>query len=243
MDPPHLSSTLQGLSQYLITEAVEFQEVTDRYRILPLHGPLAAGLLCEIWPSISLPTTPLQHREGPPQSGIRWIIRWDLFRIPGYHLCVGSEYEEGIRDRLFTTGLQPVGREAFEILRIESGVPWPGSEIDETVILNELGWDELVSYTKGCFVGQEIVARIKYRAHPPRLLKGFLIHDREIPAPQSPLVSTSKEVGLITSAGFSPTLNRPIALGFLKFGVSGTDLQVKTPHGTVPASVTDLPFV
>ena len=247
MDPLHLQAALQGLQQYLLTEAVELKEVTSHYRIMALHGPLAQELLSNLWPDTVLACVPLSHGKGPQGTGVHWIVRWDLLRVPGYHLWVDPESEKEILEKLLrqgeATGLKPLTQEAFEVLRIEAGVPWPGKEIDETVILNELGTEEMVSYTKGCFVGQEIVARIKYRAHPPRQLMGFLMGATEVPSPRSPIESESKEVGVITSACFSVTLNRVIALGFLKVGVSATDLLVRSLRGSLQATVTPLPFV
>lgn len=140
-------------------------------------------------------------------------------------------------------GIERIGPEAFEMLRIEAGVPWPGKEITESVILNELGMEEMVSFTKGCYVGQEIVARIKYRAHPPRLLKGFLLTGKEVPSTGSSLIVKGKTVGVVTSACLSPTLQRVIALGFLNFGVATTELGIQTASGLLPATVTNLPFV
>lgn len=230
MDPDHFDAARKGLEQLLISEAVEFEEVTDQHRILQLHGPSAAEIIAKARP-----------------EQIQLLIRWDLFHLPGFSLWVEPGLEASVRKDLLTEGapfrLQAVGREAFEILRIEAGVPWPGAEIDESVILNELGTEEFVSFTKGCFLGQEIVARIKYRAHPPRLLKGFLVEGRVPIPPRSLLLLGEKSVGTITSSCFSPTLNRVIGMGFLNFGVEETTFEIKTSAGSLQAALTDLPFV
>ncbi|MBI3318852.1 MAG: tRNA-modifying protein YgfZ [Candidatus Omnitrophica bacterium] len=230
MDPAYRSVIRPLLEQYRITEAVEFEDLTDRYRNLLLIGPRSEAILAEI------PSGTLFSRG-----------RWNDFRIPAIQLWVDPEAEPPLRSRLMATGrpmgLAGISPEALEILRIEAGIPWPGREIDETVILNELGQEDWVSFTKGCFVGQEIVARIKYRAHPPRLLTGFLIQADAPPPPRSVIELDSHEVGVITSGCFSPTLNRVIALGFLKFGLPATGLLVRTPKGSFPAIVTPLPFV
>ena len=133
----------------------------------------------------------------------------------------------------------------FEVLRIEAGVPCPGRELCDSVILNELGSEEYVSFTKGCFVGQEIVSRIKFRGHPPRLLTGFLL-DGEEPAPAgSPMraIGAEQVIGLVTSSCFSTSLNRPIALGFLQYGRTESKFQVETYQGPRSAICTALPFV
>ncbi len=247
MDPAHLGTAQKSLNQFLISEAVEIADATKNLRILPLHGPASADLLKSVWPGVTLPVENLTHRSGSTETGFLRIVRWDLLRQPGYHLWIAPETKEGVLQQITEKGrgigLAVAGPEAFDILRIESGVPWPGAEIDETVILNELGIEEMVSFTKGCYIGQEIVARIKYRAHPPRQLTGFSFDSPVLPPLRSPVLLKSKAVGVITSACFSPTLKRGIGLGFLNYGLQERAFQVQTPRGTLQATLTTLPFV
>ena len=216
MAPAFLPAARAALERYLISEAVELSEATDRFRIASIHGPFAAHL-------------PLPQLSNPDS----FMVRSNLLGMPGLDLwCAkGEAYRP--------TGIAEGTNEAFDILRIEAGVPWPGREIAGEVILNELGKEEFVSFTKGCYVGQEIVARIKYRAHPPRLLTGFLIEGKEVPHEGSPVLLESQTVGIITSACFSPTLKKPIALGFLKVGVEGESFLIQN----LPARAAKLPFV
>ena len=248
LDPSSISSARKHLERYRISEVVEFRDLSEHLSILPLHGPAAPELLSRAWPGFQQPEQSLSHCEGPGGSGVQLLIRWDLFRMPGFHLWIQPTQLEAVRSRILSEGqalgIIQAGPDLFETLRIETGVPWPGSEMDETVILNELGTEEFISFTKGCFVGQEIVARIKYRAHPPRLLAGLLLEGSEIPAKGSPIELESQIVGVITSACLSPTLQRPIALGFLKYGTEAThQLTVRTPSGPAHAKISKLPFV
>ncbi len=215
MDPKSLPAARELLQKYLISEAVEIQDATTHYRILALYGPDAAALL-----------TP-----GP-----RFIAQADWPGLPGFTLWM----EAGSTEK---PSAPACGPEAFELLRIEAGVPWPGKEIGPSVILNELGEQAPVSFTKGCFIGQEIVARIKYRAHPPRLLTGFVLEGDGVPEPGNPILLGTEPAGIVTSACLSPTLQRPIALGFLNFGVSADLFSVPTPRGPQPARSAALPFV
>ena len=247
MDPVHVVAALSTLNRFLISEAVEIRDCTKEQEVMALHGPQAADLLKSVWPGILLPENPLTCAFGPPETGLLRIIRWDLFRQPGYHLWVAPKNKDKILQHITaegkTFGLETGGSEAFHTLRIEAGVPWPGAEITETVILNELGTEEMVSFTKGCYIGQEIVARIKYRAHPPRQLAGFFLDSPEPVPPKSPILLDSKPVGVVTSACFSPTLKRTIGLGFLNFGLEEKTFQVHTPRGTLQAMRTTLPFI
>lgn len=215
MDPGSVTTAREMLKKYLISEAVEIQDATSRYRILALVGPDAAELLV----------------PGP-----LFITPADWPGLPGFTLWM----EAGSTEK---PAAPACGPEAFELLRIEAGVPWPGKEIGPSVILNELGEQAPVSFTKGCFIGQEIVARIKYRAHPPRLLTGFVLEGDGVPEPGNPILLKEETVGVITSACTSPYLNRPIAMGFVRFGVEAAEFLIQTPGGIRAAKLAALPFV
>jgi len=235
------------LEKYLISEAVTLSDQSDRYRILPLHGPNSLEIVASVWPKLKLPSAAREHVSGPPDSGIFLLARTDLLRGPGLHLWVAPKQVGALREKLLEAGaalgLEAAPLEDLEPLRIEAGVPWPGKELTSDVILNELGDEEWVSFTKGCFIGQEIVARIKYRAHPPRLLTGFLVEGSEIPASGSVIQSEGTDLGRITSACLSPTLKRVIAMGFLKHGTDKQPLKIPTANGPLSLQTTPLPFV
>lgn len=136
--------------------------------------------------------------------------------------------------------------EVYEVLRIESGVPLFGVDMDETTIVPELGMDELISYTKGCYIGQEIIARIHFRGHVAKKLAGLVfggsekrsaaeITERELLVPDG-----GKNAGRITSVVFSPMLDAPIAIGYVRYDhlAEGTNLLA----GDEPVRVVGLPF-
>ena len=224
MDPASLPTARTALERYVVADAVEFEEATVRFRVLSAHGPAVAGL------KIPVPAGGFEARN------------W-LFGMPGMDLWVPADepdaVSENFRAACHTTGLVEGTGKDFEILRIESGVPSAGKEITPEVILNELGREEFVSFTKGCYVGQEIVARIKHRAHPPRLLSGFVMEGGTVPAEGSSILRDGEPAGVVTSSCLSPTLGKPIALGFLKYGVEGETFLIQN----LPARKTGLPFV
>jgi len=134
----------------------------------------------------------------------------------------------------------------LEKLRIEAGVPRFGRDMDETNVVTETNLDEAISYTKGCYLGQEIIVRIKHRGHVAKKLTG-LVFDREVAIePSTPVLSEAgAEIGRITSATFSPTLSRSISLAYIKYEFlnAGTTVKVNSSAGSVTASVSELPFV
>jgi len=231
----------EQLNRYRISEAVEITPVEERYQILPFHGPRIPELLRNAWPDWKLPEAPLERAPGPEGSGIFWALRWDLFGMPGIHLALEPAQETPLRERLITAGasakIQRSNPISFEILRVEAGIPWPGKEITEDTLPNELGNDgsRFVNYQKGCFVGQERIAHIKNRAHPPRLLTGMAIQERFVPPVPCPIsAGKTQVVGELTSCYFSPSRDQVIGLGFLRFGAGTLALQIDGPNGPLP---------
>jgi folate-binding protein YgfZ len=147
---------------------------------------------------------------------------------------------ETLRHALEGAGSIEISEELYETLRIESGTPKYGVDMDETTIVPELGIDGLISYNKGCYIGQEIIARIYFRGHVAKRLRG-LIMSEPVAAGSELITPEGKNAGRITSVTFSPKLDKTIALGFVRYDylASGTELMV----GDVIATVADLPFL
>jgi folate-binding protein YgfZ len=140
----------------------------------------------------------------------------------------------------------------YEALRIESGVPKYGVDMDETTIVPELGLDGLISYNKGCYIGQEIIARIHFRGHVAKSLAGLVFssppYKGGVAAGQggsqvgTELASREgKNAGRITSVTFSPKLDRTIALAYVRYDYLATGTELLA--GEQPVTVTPLPFV
>lgn len=112
--------------------------------------------------------------------------------------------------------IQPAGMEALNILRIENGVPWYGLDVSEDYLLPETGMEEAIHYNKGCYTGQEIVARVKSRGQLRRRLARFLIESQTPPPAGTPILFNGNPSGHITSAAFDPTCGKIRALGYVK---------------------------
>jgi folate-binding protein YgfZ len=136
--------------------------------------------------------------------------------------------------------------ELYEVLRIESGIPKYGVDMDETTIVPELGLDGMISYTKGCYVGQEIIARIHFRGHVAKQLTGLVFSEPLAASgdltPGAELLSTEgKNAGRVTSTIFSPRLEKTIALAYVRYEHlrEGTELNLSG----IICRVKPLPFV
>jgi len=147
-------------------------------------------------------------------------------------------------DALVGVGARPVGLAAFDAFRIEAGTPIFGHDVDESVLLPEIPFANLVSETKGCYPGQEVVVRIRDRGHVNRMLRGLLLDGDEVPPHGAEVVADDTSVGRVTSAAWAFGLERPIALAFVRrqHAEPGTRVSVRLGGRAVAASVSALPF-
>jgi folate-binding protein YgfZ len=132
----------------------------------------------------------------------------------------------------------------LDVARIEAGIPVYGRDMTPETLPIEANLEAAISYTKGCYIGQEVIARIEARGHVNRKLTGLLLHGDRLPEPGAKIVSPQREVGWITSVAFSPARQQNVALGYVRREVlaPGTRLEVHTPDSTVEATVEALPF-
>jgi len=165
------------------------------------------------------------------------IVRATHTGEDGYDLLVDDV--SLVREKLISAGAQPVSPDTFEILRIEAGIPRHGIDMDESNVVLEANLDDAISYTKGCYLGQEIIVRIKHRGHVAKKLTG-LKFEQPVEAAAS-ITSGGKEIGRTTSVAFSPKLETTIALGYVRYEYLPDGTSVKV--GDVTGTVTDLPFV
>jgi tRNA-modifying protein YgfZ len=165
--------------------------------------------------------------------------------VEGYELLIAADGFGHAWQKLLALGATPAGLHAWEIARIEAGRPEWGVDIDETTIPQEANFDSLraISYTKGCYVGQEVVARVHFRGHVNRHLRGLLAGKAE-PAPEGAavLATSGEQVGEVRSSALSPRLGA-VALGMIRREVeTGTDVTLQWEGGKVSAKVSALPM-
>ncbi len=173
------------------------------------------------------------------------LIRRSHFGSNGFELVSPrsalSALWQGLRDAAHGCGGGPVGYAALEALRIQAGVKYFGPDFDDTVIPQEAGLETThISFSKGCYTGQEIVERVRSRGHVNRRLVGLEFDTRTAPGHGAKLTADGKEVGQVTSAAFSPALARVIGLGYVRreHNAPGSVLECA---GEVARAVT-LPF-
>ncbi len=147
----------------------------------------------------------------------------------GQSVFIKKEKADNFVEDLTAGGAVTVSDDLYEVLRVEHGVPRYGVDMDETTVVPELGIDGLISYNKGCYIGQEIIARIYFRGHVAKQLTGLVFDEGSDAAAGDELTTAEgKPAGRITSVANSPKLARQIALGYVRYDYleEGTRLNV-----------------
>jgi folate-binding protein YgfZ len=244
-----VGSVAASFDRYIIADDVTVSGIGDRVSQLMVAGPGAPGLVARVADRESAELPPWHHREahigGVPVRVVasRWL------HMPGYDVLAPAEQAGSVWAALSQAGaadgLRPVGMAALEQLRVEAGWAWYGVDFDDGNLLMEALTPAHVSFTKGCYLGQEVVIRVEHQGHLNKRLCGLLVAG-ETPLPAgSTLHLGDRKVGTITSAVFSPTLGQAIALGYVRRECwePGTVLRVVSGTATCEAKVASLPFV
>ena len=169
----------------------------------------------------------------------------------GFDLFVPTASLGTVADKLVkavkAAGGRTCGWQALETARIEAGIPRFGLDMDETNLAPEAGIEErAISYSKGCYIGQEVIARIRTYGQVAKALRGLRFADstKVLPVRGDKLHLGDKEIGHVTSAAASPALKSNIALAYVRreHNAFGTELLVRTASGDLPARIVPLPF-
>jgi folate-binding protein YgfZ len=235
MERENVAKLAAAFDRLIIMEDVQVQDMSGEYAVIGLIGPGSAAVLQSLTGE-SVPESLYSYRRV---KGHR-VVRSDL----GYELMVNREDSAGLVQAAVAAGAVVIDHAAWNVLRAEAGLPVYGVDIDESTTLPELG-ERGISYDKGCYVGQEVVAKIKYIGHVNRRFCGFVCDGDRIPEVPCSIRANGKDVGHITTALMSPGLSRPIALGFIgrAFGSAGSAVELVDKQGAVAARVAALPFV
>lgn len=243
--PGFNEKVLQHLDKHLISEAVELIDHTDSFAQIHLAGPDAKGVLEKALGSPIPELTEFLHMERTfGANATCHIRRHDPLGVPGFDVVCRGERAEGIWRLLQSAGATSAGQSTFETLRIESGTPVYGVDIDENRFVMEVARAvRAVSYSKGCFLGQEPIVMARDRAgFVNRAFLGVKVLEGGPLPTGTKLFRDGAEVGVTTSSALSPRLNAPLALAYIRRGNQepGLRLEAETPTGRQAAEV--LPF-
>lgn len=242
VEPGLLEKVREFLDRYLISEEVELADVSDTHGHLALHGPRALEVLGA---ALGVTLSPLEqnaHLTREFEGAHVHLLGSNRLTGQGVELLVPVAQLESLWTKLVASGARPAGHEARELLRIEAGVPRYGQDLVDTTIPLEADLTHAISYNKGCYIGQEVIARATFRGHMNRKLTGLILGEHEAEAGTLLFVGDRK-VGWLTSIARSPKLGQRIALGYVHRDhlTPGTELRLGESDQTVRTHA--LPFV
>jgi folate-binding protein YgfZ len=247
LDRSFLASAKKHFDKYTITEDIKVANRSDQSVRFALVGEGAKALLAKLGASHATALPLLGTADMSVADIPLTAARTDFCGPFAVEFFVPASEAQVFRQRLMAGGqIAAVCAEAMEIHRIEAGIPWPGREITDEYLPAETGQlGRAVSFQKGCYLGQEVVERMRSRGVVARLLRGLLVEDDAVP-PQGASVADApgKAVGTVTSSCRSTALKRPIAMAYLKTAAAALSQQVRLSWegGSATATVVELPF-
>jgi len=235
---------IPAMDKYIIMDDVTLEDQTAEFSTLALEGPKAAAAVSEL---TGLDLNAMEELETRNIS-IKGIECWMVRRTPGRH--ASAEFLGHTKNSLALWGILEeaaskygagaAGYKALNSVRLEQGIPWFGYDFGEKQIPHEAGLqDSHISYTKGCYTGQEIVERVRSRGQVNRV-RVSLQFEGEAPQVNTPLMSDGKEVGYVTRTGFSPSIGANIGMGYARREKASADCKVETRTGRAMVITTPL---
>jgi tRNA-modifying protein YgfZ len=232
--------------KYVNPRAAKFADVTESTGCVGVYGPRAPSVVTRVFqldPALVASLVPYSHFEVRHGEGALRMVRSPDFGVAGFDIMGSIGDVDAAFDAIIAAGSRPVGLAAADIVRVEAGRPEWGIDMDDTTIPQEANLEALhaISYTKGCYTGQEVVARVHFRGHVNRHIRG-LAADVPMP-PRGALVSTDHvELGEVRSSVISPKFG-PIALGMVRREiVPGSEILVRDGEHEHAVRVVELPF-
>lgn len=213
-DASQVETVMQIFDRYIIMDDVEVENLTGKLAVVAVAGPKSAAMLGAV--GMSVPgLRPLEFVETKWEGPEATVVCGDNAAIPGYEIWISPGKVDGIWGALVRAGAEEVHADALETLRIASGVPKFGVDIRQKDLPQETGQERALNFTKGCYIGQEIVERIRSRGAVHRMLTGFEVSGQR-PEAGFRIQDEGKDVAEITSVASIPTEGgeRVLALGY-----------------------------
>jgi len=230
------------IGRFIIMEDITVEDVTDYFKRTSIIGAQAPSTIGKICPG---PSEPVSVRVGP---GV-FLYRDPLWTLPLYHFvgptaALDSHWNEWGAVHPEIVAIPAINERTVETIRIEVGIPAHGKELTDEVNPLEAGLSRFVSFTKGCYIGQEVIARLDTYGKIRRTLCGFVFPDAARNLPVARLLSSSVEVGWTTSHTYPYQMNKAIALGYVK-GIPAAgviDFKPSDAELAIPVMTVELPF-
>ncbi len=226
---------LQILKRYIIMDKVEIEDLNEKIGVIGVAGPKSGEVLARA--GLKADLSNLQISELSSNEIPVTLIRGDNPCVPNYEIWAPAEKVEFVIDALIKAGAEAVGNETLETFRILCRIPKVGQDIRERTLPQETGQERALNFIKGCYIGQEIVERIRARGSVHRIFTGFEVEGAATAA-GTKIQSEGKDVGEITSVMAEPLKDKRLALGFLRKEY----LEKELVAGEAKVRPTALPF-
>ena len=242
----------ERFDKFIIADDVQVIDAAPHYGLLSVQGPKAWATVERVGLNFARPEKEFQSRSIKDETlGEIYCVNQPRIGTSGFDLFAPINSLGALIDKLIASAKQNGGRaagwRALETARIEAGTPRFGVEMDETNLAPEAGLESrAISYTKGCYIGQEVIARIRTYGQVAKALRGLRFAESAgtLPEKGDKIFSGEKEVGSISSAIHSPSLNADIALGYVRreHNQIGTELKVRSAGGERSVKIVSIPF-
>jgi folate-binding protein YgfZ len=243
----------ERLEKFILSDDVQIVDAAPHYGLLSVQGPKAPRIVEAMGWFETLPDAPLSIVSArDPSLGELYLVHHARAGTRGFDLYAPIAAMSSVAEKLRVAAGEIHGRlcgwDALEVARVEAGIPRYGADMDDTNLPPEAGIEErAISYTKGCYSGQEVIARIRTYGQVAKALRGLKLTGDypALPPKGTRLFRQEKEVGYITTAVFSPALNENIALGYVRKECNqpGEILTVGAADSAARAEVVPLPFL
>jgi aminomethyltransferase len=222
VEPETRERLYQHLDKFIIADDVTLEDATDRIATLALEGPEAMAVAARF--GAPVPEQPWAHTIWNDVT----VARVSFTGAPGLRFFTPAAEKTRLVELLQNAGAMEASPEAARIVRLEHFQPRYGEDIFDTTLSQETQQTHALSFTKGCYIGQEIVERVRSRGLVHRLLAGVEIDSSEVPEPDTHLVNGDENVGKMTSAAFSPALGKVVGMAYIRRELAdpGTTLTV-----------------
>jgi len=229
----------QRFDKLVFSEDVQTKDITSDLTAIGVHGPSAARMIQQ---ATGISVIGLADQYDNITSESVTIVRDDALGLPGYVVYARSDAADAMQAKLGEAGAVEASEETAETLRIEAARPRFGIDMSTDTIPLEAGLeDRAISFSKGCYVGQEVIIRVMHRGHGrvARRLVSIVLSDGPVPARGSNIQIGDRLVGQVTSAIASPKHGAPLALGYVQrdHAAPGTELTVNGSQARVYQSV------
>jgi aminomethyltransferase len=244
-EPGPAPQVFASLAKHLVRDRAQLEDESGRWALLAVHGPQAAAVLQAAGFDPAPLGSLLQHGDAVLAGIAVRVVRADHCGAGGFDVWVQADGAAPLWRALRDAGARPVGLRALDVRRIEAGMPRAGTEITGETFPMEAGLDAgWISYTKGCYLGQETISRLHYLGHVNRQLCGLLVEDGAALSHGVRLLAADHEVGWVTSTAASPALRRQVGLGYVhrEHAAAGTALAAETAAGSAAVTVASLPL-